>query len=137
MYCSVILVRNNNCFTLKNFFNQQQISKMEKQANIIINNPKIKKFTITLIGLTLFICKKALAYSNPFDAIGWKFWGYVKGFGFFACLIMCGIEVIKSLNGGDTKSLTKIIFKYAIAYASFSVLPWIFNELDSAFKVIK
>lgn len=138
MYISVMYVRNNKSISLKNFFNRQKLSQMEKKATIIMSNPKYKvAFVITAaLLLTAFAPGPALAVAaNPFDKIGWTFWGYVKAVGRFACLIMSGVEVIKSLGAGDTKSIAKILFKYVIAYASFTVLPWMFDELDRSFKL--
>lgn len=108
------------------FYYNRNLSKAKKQ---------LYRFAVTSVACTLIYAKEVSA--NPFDAPGSKFWSYVKGFAFWACLVMCGIEVIKALNTGDTKAITKIIFKYAVAYGSFSFLPWFFREIDSAFTLIK
>lgn len=105
---------------------KKQIKKLEKQ---------LYRFGIVAVAVTLNYAKRVNA--NPFDPIGWEFWGYVKGFSFFACLIMCGIEVIKSLGAGDHKAILKIILKYAIAYGSFSMMPWLFVKIDTWFQVMK
>lgn len=137
MYISIICVRNYKSVTLKDFFNKQRLSKMEKQATLIMNNPKYKAAFIIVTGVlfAIFLPNPALAAVNPFDAIGWKFWGYVKAFGRFACLIMAGIEIIKSLGSNDLKSIAKILFKYLIAYGVFTILPWMFDTLDREFKL--
>lgn len=135
MYINVIYVRNYKSVNLREFFNRQRLSQMEKQATIIMSNPKYKAafiITATLL-MSIFAPSPVIAAANPFDKLGWTFWGYVKAFGRFACLIMAGVEIIKSLGSGDTKSIAKILFKYLIAYATFTILPWAFDELDRGF----
>lgn len=137
MHISVVYVRNYKTVSLRNFFNRQRLSQMEKQATLIMSNPKFKIAFIVVAALlmTAFAPGPALAVANPFDKFGWTAWGYIKTVGRFACLIMGGVEVIKSLSSGDTKSIAKILFKYLIAYATFTILPWMFDELDRSFKL--
>jgi hypothetical protein len=133
MYISVMYVRNNKSVSLKNYFNRQRLAQMEKKATTIMNNPKLKAMTVLTIGSILFLYNPVLAASNPFDKIGWKFFGYVRSFGRWACLILAAIDVIKSLSAGDSKGIAKIIFKYLIAYATFTILPWTFDMFDKEF----
>jgi hypothetical protein len=121
--------------TFEEFFRIRPMIEAEKKAAKIRRNKRVERFVVTSLGISFFLVKRVLA--NPFSPIGMKFWGYVKGFSYFACLILCGLEILKSLNGGDTKSISKIIFKYVLAYASFSLLPWLFREIDSAFSIMK
>jgi hypothetical protein len=130
-------VRNNKSVSLKNFFNRQRLGEMERKATVIMSNPRFKAFTVIMVGSLLFLYNPVLAASNPFDVMGWKFFGYVRSFGRWACLILAGVDVVKSLSSGDSKGIAKILFKYVIAYASFTVLPWMFDELDKGFVLPK
>lgn len=112
------------------FFKSEEEKELEKQAAIINRNKKLRKIFVTSIGITLFVSETVLAGANPFQPIGIKFWNYIRYFAKYACLIMAGIEIIKSLGAGDAKSVTKIILKYLIAYAAFAILPWLFGEID-------
>lgn len=135
MHISVIYVRNYKSLNLRDFFNRQRLGQMEKKAMLVMANPKLKLAFTIIAGTLLFYTNPVLAAGNPFDKLGWTFWGYVKAVGRFACLIMAGVEVIKSLGSGDSKSIAKILFKYIIAYATFTVLPWIFDTIDKDFKL--
>lgn len=114
--------------------------KMEKVAGQILQNPKRRQQAIFLIAYTGYILANSYnpvvyAYGpNNINSLGIKFWSYVKVFAKWGCLIMAGVDTIKTLNAGDTKSLNKVIYKYIIAYALISWLPWIFDEIDTVIK---
>lgn len=126
--------RKYKTISWEEFFKSEEEKELERRAAIINRNKKLRKIFITSLGMTLFVVENVYASGvNPFEPVGLKFWGYVQFFAKYACLIMGGIEVIKSLGEGDMKGITRILLKYALAYASFKVLPWIFKEIDRTF----
>lgn len=104
----------------------------EVEASKVMRNKKLRKVIVLLLGLTFWylFSPGALVYASGIDAFGIKFWGYVKRFARYGCLIMAGVDVVKNLNGGDTKSIAKVVFKYILAYAVIVLLPSIFDEID-------
>jgi hypothetical protein len=109
----------------------------------ILSNPEIKKMAVTLVG-SLIYCKEVLAQETKrisnaeamqkFDSKGWELLGYLRTFGFWLCLIMCLIEVLKALAKGDSKDITRIVIKYLLGYGSLYLIPWLFELIALLFK---
>ena len=73
-------------------------------------------------------------FNSKVNEIGNMFVGIIQTIGYWTCLIMCAVEILKCLFQGDTKSLTKIICKYLMAFAGLYILPWIFELIKSMFS---
>lgn len=93
-----------------------------------------------LRGLTTFVLANVLYIRNAYASIdkinkaGGNLLGVVRTFGYWVCLIMCVLEIIRTLMQGDTKSIGKIIVKYCIGFGSFYFLPWIFDLIKESFS---
>lgn len=133
------MLKKKEVFTINEFLiylERKELHELEEKARIINRNVAIKKTVIFTIATLMNLSTYAIASNDPFYNIGSKFWFYIKSFGRWACLIMCALEVIRALNNGETRNIAKVLFKYLIAYATFSVLPWFYDEIDSAFSIL-
>ena len=109
--------------TLSQFLNDSyKISK---------SNNKLYKLTVFVLANFMYIEKVKAADIN---VAGNKILGISRNIGYWACLIMATIEIIKALVQGDTKSITSIITKYSIGYAALFLLPWLFDLIRSIFS---
>ncbi|QAA31263.1 hypothetical protein [Clostridium manihotivorum] len=134
------LFSKKQTYTLKEFLNylrSKESIELEKKAKILYRHKQYRRVAVFTIAILMECSVNALAAGNPFDSVGSRFWFYVKSFAKWACLICAGIDIIKSLNAGDSKNIGKVIFKYIVAYAAFSILPWFFKEIDTAFSSMK
>lgn len=121
--------------SFKGIFNKSRIKELDKEAGRILRNKRIAKVAVVSLGIMFYICSPSPVYAaTGFEALGNRFWGYVKIIARFGCLILCGLEIMKDLNAGDTKSIAKILFKYILAYLVVVGLPWVFDEIDATFK---
>lgn len=108
----------------------------EEFAKLVLKDKNLTRKTVFVMANLLSINKVVLA-SNGIGAIdkaGSMLLSICKRFGYWIALIMCVVEIIKSLMQNDTKSISKIVVKYVIAYASFYFLPWIFTLIEECFK---
>lgn len=121
MTISEFLKRNNN--------------DMDQVAGFILKNSKLKKFFVVGLASLMYAEKcYAATNTNKIDKAGMTILNIVRTFGYWICIIMCIIEIIKSLMQGDTKSVGKIIAKYVIGFGSFFFLPWFFDVIKDIFK---
>lgn len=59
---------------------------------------------------------------------------YGFALGRLVCVIMAIFEIVKSIKDGDAHAFWGIIIKYAIALASFRLLPWVFDMIAAFFS---
>ena len=128
----VFFYHNENSF--KNRLIREKDKWGEEFAKIVMEDKKLKALTTFVIANTLMI-KKATATTNlsKVDVAGSTLLGICRSFGYWVCLIMCIIEIIKSLTQGDTKGIGRIVAKYVIGFATFYFLPWIFDLIKTMF----
>lgn len=128
----------------KSFMNNLRRNKKlygEEFAKVVNSDKKLKSLTTFLLANALMV-QKALAETTPeleesltkVDLAGGTFLTIIQRFGYWICLILCAIEIIRSLMQGDTKSIGKSVFKYILAFATFFFLPWIFDLIKGIFK---
>lgn len=68
------------------------------------------------------------------DKVGMKILGICRKIGYWVCIIMCVLEIIRTLMQGDTKSIYKIIAKYALGFGALYFVPWIFDLIKASFS---
>jgi len=98
----------------------------------IMKNARLKKFTITLLGMSLYF-KSVFASTKGIDALGWTLLGLIRQYAYWVLLIWCIVEVIKSGVGGESKKTLSIVMKFVIIFASMYLLPNLFNVIKEAF----
>jgi hypothetical protein len=110
----------------------------EEIAQHIIRNKKIKKMVIFVIACLLFAqhAQDVYAVGNTvkIDKAGIVILGICRNIGYWACIIMCVIEIIKTLMQGDTKGVSKVIAKYLLGFGALYLVPWMFDLIKSIFS---
>ncbi|MBZ9688399.1 hypothetical protein G9F72_018885 [Clostridium estertheticum] len=133
-----ILVINNNRTTMNWEYkspSRKHAECLEEFAKKINSDTKLKKMTIFVLGSLLY-CKTTLAVVNPLDKVnkaGNMMLGISRTIGYWLILIVCICEIIKSLMAGDTKSISKIIMKNLLAFASLYLFPWLMDLVKGIF----
>jgi hypothetical protein len=95
-----------------------------------IKNGKLEKITIFLMANILWVEKVSAAGVDP---AGQKLIGILQNIGYYACIIMCMIDILKALMHGDVKGINAIVAKYVIAYAALFGLPLLFSFVRGLF----
>lgn len=136
------MLKNNKSISLSNDelslqfnnykFNAIQNIEVETFARKIMKNDRMKKFTITLLGIALYF-KDVFAATKGIDSLGWILLGLIRHWAYWVLLIWCIVEVIKSGLSGDSKKTLPIIMKFIIIFASMYLLPLLFDAIKGAF----
>ena len=132
----VIMYHNNFLKKIKDKQKQIYIDNLEEVAKHINRDIKLKKIATFTIA-NLMYCQEVLASpsmsTNKIDKAGSTILSICRSIGYWACLISCIIEIIKSLMQGDTKSIAKIMMKYALAFAALYFFPWLLDIIKDIF----
>ena len=102
-----------------------------KTKNNYISKEKVNDISALLVANLL--CTESVNAAN-IDTAGIKILGICRNVGYWMCLIMASIEIIKSLMQGNTKGVSSIIVKYGLGYGSLFIMPWIFDLIKSLFS---
>lgn len=109
--------------------------EIKKAQTFILNNNKIKKTLVLAIACSLIIEK--IAYAEPnlqvIASAGQTLLTTAQTIGYWACLVMCIIEIIMSMLSHQSNKLKEICIKYVIAFASLYFMPWIFDFIKELF----
>lgn len=106
------------------------------QVNLKLN----KRLTVmlTFVFANLMMINNAFAKASvntaSLDKVGFTMLGIVRSFGYWILLILCLIEIIKSLLSGDTKGVGKIIVKYLLGFGALYFMPMLFDIVREAFN---
>lgn len=108
-----------------------ELNSLDKE---IICNKKLRSAITLLLALTVdFKVANAANGAQAAAKLGGTFLNMVRSFGYWICVVMCIVEIIRNLLQGDTKGIGKIIVKYLIAFASFYFVPFLFDTVREAF----
>ncbi|MBX4259711.1 hypothetical protein KTC96_24615 (plasmid) [Clostridium estertheticum] len=121
-------------FNTHKFIMNRQILNPSVQyfTNKIMKNKRLKKFTITLLGVSLYF-KDVFAAAKGIDMLGWTLLGLIRRYAYWVLLIWCIGEVIKSGLGGESKKTLSIVMKYVIIFASMYIIPGVFDAIRGSF----
>jgi len=116
------------------FMINRNISNVEVETftTKIMKNARFKKFTIVLMGMSLYF-KDVFASTKGIDGLGWTLLGLVRDYAYWVLLLWCIVEVIKSGVGGESKKTLSIVMRFVIIFASMYLLPNLFNVIKEAF----
>ena len=136
-----MLINNKSCilsadelslqFNTHKFHTMENI-EVETFTNKIMKNKRLKKFAITLLGLSLYF-KDAFAATKGIDPLGITLLGLIRHWAYWILLIWCIVEVIKSGLEGESKKTLSIIMKFVIIFSSMYLIPSIFDAIVDAF----
>lgn len=91
----------------------------------------------TFVVANLMYCEKAIASTNVdlsrVDEAGKSLLYIVQTFGYWSCILLCIIEIVKCLASKDTGNVTRTITKYVIAFGAVYFMPWLFDIIKSLF----
>lgn len=113
------------------------LSKRESEhvLNTMLNNKMFQRFAIYFIACLLFTCK--LCYGadlSKVDTAGAVLLTVVRTFGYWVCIIMGIVSIIRAMLNGDTKGIGKIMAKYLLGFSSFYALPWLMDIIKGIFQ---
>ena len=121
-------------YTISEFLNKDN-DELESIAKEIKKYKRMERAFVVAIGSIMHCSKVAAAVNtSKIDVAGSTLLTVVRSFGYWICLIMCILEIIRSLMQGDTKSVSKIIVKYIMGFGAFYFLPWLFDIVKDVFK---
>ncbi|WP_346880533.1 hypothetical protein [Clostridium sp. UBA3061] len=118
------------------YLDEKNIKKTDKQVGILLKDRKFKPILVAVTGNLLHYSvalADASSATGKISVAGNTIFGICKEAAFWICLIMCAIEIVKALMNGDTKSVSKVIAKYIVAYGAIYLLPWSFNLIKDIF----
>lgn len=107
-------------------------NKIEKLSTKLFKNSRMRKFTVTLLGLSLY-CAKVFAKTSSIDTLGWTLLTLIRQWAKWILILWCIIDVIRSGCSGDAKKTLPILMKYIIIFASMYLIPEIFDAIAAAF----
>lgn len=119
-----------------NDYNERK--NIELLAKEINKDNKLRNMVAFVFGSLMYV-DNACAAGSTVDAVtklntaGNTLLGVMQTIGYWVALIMCIVEILKSLSAGDTKSIGKIIVKYLMAFAGIFVLKWLFDLIRLTF----
>lgn len=115
--------------TLKEIRNNQN---GETFTNKIMKNNRVKKFTCTLLGLSLYF-KTVYAAGKGINGLGWTLLGLIREWAYWILLIWCIVEIIRAGVSGESKKTLPIVMKYVIIFASMYLIPGLFDAIKNSF----
>lgn len=112
----------------------------EVKAKHILKSKQFKTATVITMT-TLMILNGGTAFAGTSTAHGITqinqggnmIMDIVKAIGWFICWVGCVIEILRSLMQGDTKSIAKIMMKYALGFSALYMFPWLMELIKSVF----
>jgi len=110
-------------------------ANLDLVAKHIDANSELKKKAVFVLGSLLYV-NEVVNAADPLakiDTAGSTILGIVRRIGYWCCILGCIIDIIKALMQGDTKSIAKIIMKYALAFGALYIFPWILDLIKSIF----
>lgn len=112
-------------------------NKLESLLDKIMSNNQLKRIAVITTAAVLHFQELALANNDglaKIDAVGFKFLAVIQTIGYWVCIIMCLVEIIKNVSSGDYKKIGAIIAKYILIMAALFGLKWAFDFIRDVFK---
>lgn len=140
-----MLFNRTKTYTWDEFMNkssEQELKKLDKLAIMAEHNKHLKVAIMIFISNLFYISEKIgsavvyVAATDPFSKInllGMRFLGIAQVFGYWICIIMCVVDIIKSLMQGDAKGAGKVFVKYLIAFIALFGVKYAFDEVKTIF----
>lgn len=130
-----VVYSNSTINKFKDRQRQKYNANLELIAKHINANTELKKKAVFVLGSLLY-ANEVVSAADPLgkiDTAGNTILGIVRRIGYWCCIIGCIIDIIKALMNGDTKSIAKIMMKYALAFGALYIFPWILDLIKSIF----
>lgn len=123
---------------------QNQIKDLDNCAGMILQNPKLKKITVSLIASHIALSQKVFAAtqnSATTKAISKIHGAEAQIFPILqvavgaVCTIMVMVEIGKALISKRNGEIAQIFIKYIMADLAIVAAPWIFNLIREIFAI--
>lgn len=125
--------------------------------NKLMSTERMKKITVLFLALTTNFGNAVQTFADPLvidsakqnarieaekktqeaftriDIGGTMILSMIQKIGFWVCIVMCAIEILKCLFNGDNRDIMRIVIKYLMAFASLYVLPMFFDFIVGIF----
>lgn len=111
--------------------------EVETLASKILKDERLTRcfvIGIALINISNIVYADATQVTSKIDVAGNMFLDITQSIARWTCLVMCLIEITKSVMNGSTKDIGKIMLKYLLAFATTFLLPFGFDMIESIFK---
>ncbi|GAA0735813.1 hypothetical protein [Clostridium oceanicum] len=131
-----IIYSNTKVENFKRKQRNKHNSNVELVAKHINSNNRLKKEAILVLG-TIFYVQDVVSAAGDLgkiDKAGNTILDIVRKIGYWCCIIGCIIDIVKSLMQGDTKSIGKIMMKYALAFTALYFFPWLLDLIKGIFS---
>ena len=108
-------------------------------ATKLKKNPKVWRMAVTFMANMLMLEKVAYADNalgttvNKVNEGGFMIVTLIQTVGYWICIILCAIEILRCLLNGNNRQITESITKYIIAFGALYFLPWIFDFIKLLF----
>ena len=112
---------------------------VEYIATKLKKNPKVWRMAVTFMANMLMLEKVAYADNalgttvNKVNEGGFMIVTLIQTVGYWICIILCAIEILRCLLNGNNRQITESITKYIIAFGALYFLPWIFDFIKLLF----
>lgn len=130
-----VIYSNSTIDDFKRRQREKHNENLEIVAKHINADTELKKKAIFVIGSLLYV-NDVVNAADPLgkiDVAGNTILGIVRRIGYWCCIIGCIIDIVKALMQGDTKSIAKIMMKYALAFGALYIFPWILDLIKGIF----
>lgn len=119
------------------YLDSKNIRKLDKEVGVMLKVPKTRKLIITLTACLMHytpVLADVGKASAKIAQLGSEILGLCQTAGYWVCLVMCVLEIIKAGVNGDSRSISKIMAKYILLFSGLYFMPWIFDSIRDVFN---
>ncbi|CAM2972991.1 hypothetical protein HAHI6034_11770 [Hathewaya histolytica] len=127
------MFKKEEVMTVEEFLQMEKVKEIETYLS---KNKNMEKVFVFMLG-SLMYCQNVMACNADLSKVnkaGNVILNIVQTFGYWACIVLCIIDLLKHLFDGNTKNIGKIVSGYVVAFSAFYFIPWIFDIIKSIFK---
>lgn len=130
----MIVINIDKTGVVKTFHEKENITYVIKK---VLDNKTLKKIAIITLAMSLHFGRVASAKDmdlGKVDEVGLIFLSVVKKIGYWGCIIMCLVEILRCIGGGDYRKVGGVIAKYLVIMAALYGLQWAFDIIVGVFQ---
>lgn len=105
---------------------------LESLAATILNDDRLRKltvFTMAALNYSSVVFADTSQAIAKIDKGGFMILGLFQTLGYWACIIICIMEILKTIMNGTNKDIGKIVLKYVGIFATLYFMPWAFDVI--------
>ncbi|MBP3931831.1 MAG: hypothetical protein J6D47_19965 [Peptostreptococcaceae bacterium] len=124
-------------YTFHEFFNKEELTKLDKAIEHINKNKKKYMLLVTIIAITIDLSNISSFALTPgvaaIDIAGKKILDLIRRVGYWIAIILCSKDVLKHCMRGHMESIGSVIAMYGLSFGVLYFLPWLFDLIKSIF----